>query len=219
MKLFKYITALYLDRKGMKQMQKRQCKEAISIFTRAGKLFSEIGDRASMGKQSGNLAIAYRCLYITQNDIGYLDKGIEHGERALGISREVKDKVMEANALSDLGNLYSIRMEKSEPASIVGTADNPLLQLSAEGIQHFFGDATRAIECLEKAAEAFREIGDQEMVGSSLFMLAVTLARTSQTERALTTAHEAAKILARTNSSLLRDVNKFLLMAERKKTL
>lgn len=215
MKLFKYITALYLDRKGMKHLQKRQYAEAVSIFMRAGKLFKEMGDRAGMGKQSGNLAMAYRVLGITQNDVRYLNKGIEYGEQALKISREVEDKVMEANALSDLGNLYSARIDKSEPASIVGTEENPMLHLSSEGIQHFVGDSMRAIEYLERATDAFREIGDQEMVGSSLFMLAVTLSMTGHRDRALTVAKDAAKILTKTNSSLLKDVNQFLMMAER----
>lgn len=216
MKLFKYITALYLDRKGMKYLQKRQYKEAVSIFMRAGKLFKEIGNRAGIGKQSGNLAMAYRVLGITQNDIKYLNKGIEYGEQALRISHEVKDKVMEANALNDLGNIYSARSDQSDPVTIVGANDNPVLRLSAEGIQGFFGDATKAIECLEKAADAFREVGDQEMVGSSLFMLAFTLAKTGHNDRAVKVAHDAAKVLAKTNSSLLEQVNEFLKMAEGK---
>ena len=215
MKLFKYIRALYLDRKGMKHLQKNQYKEAVSIFMHAGKLFKEIKDRAGMGKQAGNLAMAYRVLAATKNDSRYINKGIEYGEQALKISREVKDKVMEAHALNDLGNLYSTRSDQSKPASIVGTKDNPMLHLSAEGIQNFVGDNTRAIEYLEKAVEAFREIGDLEMVGSSSFMLAITLAKAGFSDRALTVAKIAAKVLTKTNSLLLKDVNQFLMMVER----
>jgi tetratricopeptide (TPR) repeat protein len=214
MKPFRYMTALYLDRNGMNHLKKRQFKEAISKFMRAEKIFEEIGDRTDKGKQSGNLAMAYRGLAITQNDIRCLDKGIEYGEEALKISREVNDKVMEANALSDLGNLYSIRIDKSKPASIAGTEDNSVLQLSTDGIQHFFSDAIRAIECLEEAADAFRKLDNQAMTGNSLFMLAVTLAKTGHNDRALTVAHEAAGVLAKANSPLLRNVNDFLMMAE-----
>ena len=143
-----------------------------------------------------------------------LIKELTYGEQALKVAQEVKDKVTEANAFNDLGNLYSARINKSQPASFGGTKDNPVLELSAEGIQNFFGDATRAIDYLEKAADAFQKLGNFEMTGSSLFMLAFTLSETGHKDRALAVAHDAARILAKINSSLLNDVNEFLAVIE-----
>ena len=75
-KPFNYITALSLDKKGFKCVQKQQYQKAISIFRRAGKLFQEIGNRGGVSKQLGNLAMTYRVLGTTQNNVEYLNKGI-----------------------------------------------------------------------------------------------------------------------------------------------
>ena len=78
---FKYIKADSLDRKGIKYLQKGQYQKAVSIFHSAGKLLQEIGDRSGVGKELGNLAMTYRMLDATQNNVEYLNKGIEYGKR------------------------------------------------------------------------------------------------------------------------------------------
>jgi len=105
--------------------------------------------------------------------INYHHKAIECHEQALVIAHEVGDRLLEGQALANLGAAHMSRRATFPGGSIAGRKKKPMLHIDGDELRRVLGDANQAIEYYEKARTIFREIGDANAVASQSFLMAI----------------------------------------------
>jgi tetratricopeptide (TPR) repeat protein len=153
-------------------------------------LLSELSEADEI---SGYLLNSLGILYF---QISSYDKAIEYYERALGISREIEDKVGEGNAIGNLGIAYSNlgQVEKAveyyEQALVISKEigdrrgeGNHLGNLG--NAYRNLGQVEKAIEYYEQALVISKEIGDRRVEGAALGNLGNAYSDLGQVEKAV----------------------------------
>jgi tetratricopeptide (TPR) repeat protein len=164
-------------------------REFISWFEAALGAACQLKDRASEGRHSGNLGVAYA-------DLGEMRRAIEFYEQALVVLREIGDRRGESAALSNLGYTYANQgetrrgVELHEQALTVSREiDDRLGEENALGnlgnTYADLGETRRAVEFYEQALEIARDIGDRRGEGNCLGNLGITYKTLGETRRAI----------------------------------
>jgi tetratricopeptide (TPR) repeat protein len=108
-----------------------------------------LSDKKTHSAVLGNLGNAYR-------NLGQVEKAIEHHQKELAISQEIRDRRMEGNAMGNLASAY-----------------------------YSLGQVEKAIEHHQKALAISQEIGDRRMEGNAMGNLASEYYSLGQIEKAI----------------------------------
>lgn len=187
--------------------------KAIEYYEQGLTIFREIGDLQGEGSALGHLGLAYK-------NIGDAGRAIEYYRQVLPIFRAIGDRHGAARTLGNLGvaykNLGDARMaieygqqslvifretgDRRGEGSALGNLANAYYDLADVGM---------AIECHEQQLVISQETGDRRGEGRVLWNSAILLGQQGDSEKALTRAEEAVRILEEIedpNAAAIREV-------------
>jgi tetratricopeptide (TPR) repeat protein len=149
----------------------------------------QLKDRASEGRHSGNLGLAYATL-------GETHRAVKFHEQDIAIERELGDRRGEGNALGNLGLAYAalgetrlaVEFHEQQLAIVreIGNRRGEGNALASLGLAYVaLGETRRAVELYEQALIVSREIGDRRAEGQGLGNLGNAYAALGEMGRAV----------------------------------
>ncbi|MCG8915238.1 tetratricopeptide repeat protein [Actinokineospora sp. PR83] len=160
--------ALARNNLGLVLRRTRRFDEAIVVHEQACDLLRAVGDRHSEAVAWNNLGLALR-------ETGRLDDAIRAHRRARDLHQRIGDHHGEGSAWNNLG--IALR-QAGATASAITAHRTAITRQQRAGDRHHEGTALtnlglalhraqrrdEALDCWEQAAEAFRDVGDDELV-------------------------------------------------------
>jgi tetratricopeptide (TPR) repeat protein len=160
----------------LSQMCLGQALYAQGNYKPAQEAFKKV-ENLSLSK--ADLAAAYNWLSLAYDKLGQIDEALNHGQRSLLLTRELKNQKEEANVLNNLALFYQQRKDTGRAIEMYEAA-LPLVESEAAKVviwanmgRLYFeqGDSAKASSLLQQALDAARRAGNPYQIATCQLFL------------------------------------------------